>query len=292
MDRPIFVHIPKTGGSTMGQIILNNVDPQRTLTVVTNHEAIMREFATKSQQERDHYVAALGHFRYGVHRFFSNGTPRYFTMLRHPVERTLSNYSYALERPRQPHHVEIGRGTFTEFASDQRLGQKQTLWLMGYLPSETATLEVYGRDRPLPDNALDILKKRLSEEFVLAGVLERYDASLLLLQDIFNWKTVYYERANTTKKRLRYKDLNTEEKRVLDALTGPDFELYDWVRARLDAQIEERGDLFQKRLEAFQAANATYVDRRRQFERIRRKLHPKRLAKAALRRIRGSAPPA
>ena len=292
MDRPIFVHIPKTGGSTMRQIILNNVDPKRTLTVGSGHEKIMREFAALSQQERDHYVAAFGHFRYGVHRFFSNGTPRYFTMLRHPVERTLSNYSYAIERPRQPHHFEISRGTFLDFVSDQRLGQKQSMWLMGYVPSETATLDVYGREQPIPDNAVDILKKRLAEEFVLAGVLERYDASLLLLQDIFNWKHVYYERANITQKRLRYKDLNAEEKRAMDALTGPDFELYDWVRARLDAQIEQRGDLFQKRLEAFQAANATYVDRRRQFSRIRRKLHPKRLAKAVLRRLRGAAPTA
>ena len=292
MDRPIFVHIPKTGGSTMRQIILNNVDPRRTLTVGSDHEKVMREFAALSQHERDQYVAALGHFRYGIHRFFSSGTPRYFTMLRHPVERTLSNYSYALERPRQPHHFEIGRSSFIEFASDQRLGQKQSMWLMGYVPSDKATLEVYGRELPLPENAVEILKKRISEEFVLAGVLEQYDASLLLLQDIFNWKSVYYERANTTKKRLRYKDLNAEEKRILDALTGPDFELYDWVKARLDAQIEQRGDLFQKRLKAFQAANATYVDRRRQFNRIRRKLHPKRLAKAALRRLRGAAPPA
>jgi hypothetical protein len=292
MDRPIFIHIPKTGGSTMRQIILNNVDPRRTLTVGSDHEKTMREFAALSQHERDHYVAALGHLRYGVHRFFSNGTPRYFTMMRHPVERTLSNYSYALEKPRQPHHTQIGQMTFLEFVSDQRLGQKQAMWLMGYIPSENATLEVYGRELPLPPDHFDILKKRISEEFVLAGVLERYDASLLLLQDIFNWKHVYYERANTTKKRLRYKDLNAEEKRAMDALTGPDFELYDWVRARLEAQIEARGDLFQERLKAFQAANATYIDRRRQFDRIRRKLHPRNLAKAALRRIRGAAPPA
>jgi hypothetical protein len=292
MDRPIFVHIPKTGGSTMRQIILNNVDPKRTLTVGSEHEKVMREFAAKSQQERDQYVAALGHFRYGVHRFFSSGAARYFTFLRHPIERTLSAYSYALERPRQPHHIEISRGTFIDFASDPRLGQKQSMWLMGYVPSDMATLEVYGRELPLPENTVEILEKRLTEEFVLAGVLEHYDASLLLLQDIFNWKSVYYERANTTQKRLRYKDLNAEEKRVLDALTGPDFEIYDWVKARLEAQIEQRGDLFQQRLKAFQAANATYIDRRRQFNRIRRKLHPKRLAKAALRRLRGAAPPA
>jgi hypothetical protein len=286
MDRPIFIHIPKTGGLTMSQVILRNVDRKRALVVVDSHKSLMRKFAALPQHERDQYVAALGHLRYGVHRFFSSGTPRYFTMLRHPIERTLSAYSYSLERRRRNPN-KVGIANFVEFISDVRQGQKQAEWLMGYAPGAEPTLAFYGREFDLPVDAVETLKQRLTDEFVLVGVLERFDASLLMLQDSFGWQDVHYERANATRKRLRYTDLNAEEKRVLDALTGPDFELYDWVRKQLDAKIEALGDPFQERLSKFQKQNENYVDRGRQITQLQAKFHPKRLIKAALRRLRG-----
>jgi hypothetical protein len=285
MDRPIFVHIPKTGGSTMGPIVTRNYDRSRVLSVGRDHESAVRAFVALPQDERNRYQVVAGHVRYGIHRFFTEGTPRYFTMLRHPIERTLSAYSYALEKPRKPHHVRISEITFIEYVSDAKLGEKQAAWLMGYLPGDTPTLDAYGGDQMLPENTLDVLKKRLTEDFVLAGVLERYDASLLLLQDTFGWANMYYERMNTTGKRVRYGDLTAEEKRALDALTGKDFELYDWARAQFEAKIEALGEPFQKRLKAFQTLNATYVDRRRQFASLRKRFRPKHLVKTAMQRL-------
>ena len=76
--------------------------------------------------------------------------------------------------------------------------------------------------------------------------------------------------------------MNTREIQLALQAKGFDPGPIDGVRGRMTIAA----------VKAFQAANATYVDRRRQFDRIRRKLHPKRLAKAALRRFRGAAPPA
>lgn len=285
MDRPIFVHIPKTGGSTMGPIVTRNYDYTRVLAVGRDHENVVRRFAALPQAERDRYQAIVGHVRYGIHRFFSSGTPRYFTMLRHPIERTLSAYSYALEKPRQPHHVRISQITFAQYIREFQLGDKQLGWLYGYVPGDTPSLETYGSNRTLPTDALEVVKARLADEFIVAGVLERYDATLLLLQDYFGWPNMYYERANTTGKRVRYADLDSEGKRALDEFTGPDFELYDWVRAQFEARIDALGEPFQKRLSAYQALNAKYVDRRRQLTRVRQQLRPKHLIKSAMRKI-------
>lgn len=284
MDRIINIHIPKTGGSTMYQVMRKNVDHKRTLWAGSKHATVIPWFTALSQEERNWYTGVFGHIRYGFHRFFTDGTPRYFTFMRHPIERTLSAYSYALEYPRDEHHFRIINMTFTEYASDLSLGQRQTNWLMGYLatPDNLPTLESYGGKHPLPPDTVEIVKNRLINEFAFVGILEQYDESILLLQDAFKWRDVYYMRSNVTKKRLRYSDLNAEEKRTLDALTGPDFEIYDWVRARLQAQIEAQGDGFQQRLKDYKAYNVVYAARLKRYKDLKRKLSPKRLVKRML----------
>lgn len=284
MDRIINIHIPKTGGSTMYQVMYKNVDHKRTLWAGSKHATVIPWFTSISQQERNWYTAAFGHIRYGFHRFFTDGTPRYFTFLRHPIERTLSAYSYALEYPRDEHHFRIINQTFVEYASDPSLGQRQTNWLMGYLPTpdNLPTLESYGGKHPLPPDTIEIVKNRLSSEFAFVGILERYDASILLLQDALKWRDVYYMRSNVTKKRLRYSDLKGEEKRAIDALAGPDFEIYDWARARLDAHIESLGEPFQQRLKDYQANNAVYAARLKRYKDLKRRLSPKRIIKRIL----------
>src|SRR5690606_23089927 len=79
MDRIINIHIPKTGGSTMYQVMYKNVDQKRTLWAGSKHATVIPWFTSISQEERNGYTAVFGHIRYGFHRFFTDGTPRYFT---------------------------------------------------------------------------------------------------------------------------------------------------------------------------------------------------------------------
>src|SRR5690606_2122485 len=78
MQRIIYIHIPKTGGSTMRQVMTQNVGRQHLFAVGKRHAKQVPWFFNLPQAERDSFQNVLGHIRYGVHRWFSTGTASYF----------------------------------------------------------------------------------------------------------------------------------------------------------------------------------------------------------------------
>ena len=106
----------------------------------------------------------------------------------------------------------------------------------------------------------------------VTGLVERYDESLLLLQAAYGCDNVYYYRSNVTSKRLRYKDLTADQKRALDAVTGPDYEIFEWAKARPETQIAAQGEPCQRRLAEFKRVNPEIGERRRRWKRLRRRV--------------------
>ena len=84
--RLIFLHLPRTGGMSV-----RNVMEQ-----VFGHDNVGRpwwgDHAGEELTEEDKEKKAwFGHFRYGLHKWLGKDV-RYFTMLRHPVDRFVSEY--------------------------------------------------------------------------------------------------------------------------------------------------------------------------------------------------------
>lgn len=280
MQRIIYIHIPKTGGSTMRQVMTQNVGRQHLFAVGKRHAKQVPWFFNLPQAERDSFQNVLGHIRYGVHRWFSTGTASYFTFLRNPIERTLSAYSYSLETTTLPHHEKVKSLTFEGYLREFDTSSVQTRWLLGYVDETPENggngshiPAYYGMPGyPVPPDAVEIVKRRLETEFSVTGLVERYDESLLLLQAAYGWDNVYYYRSNVTSKRLRYKDLTADQKRALDAVTGPDYEIFEWAKARLETQIAAQGEPFQQRLAEFKRVNPEIGERRRRWKRLRRRV--------------------
>src|SRR5438874_1730089 len=91
----LFLHIPKTGGSTLSKILERQYPRAQTLTL---DDQKIAQFKTLPVAERGRYCLVKGHLHFGLHHFIPRPST-YITLLREPVERVLSFYHYARSTP-------------------------------------------------------------------------------------------------------------------------------------------------------------------------------------------------
>ncbi|NDJ36340.1 MAG: sulfotransferase family protein [Chloroflexi bacterium] len=189
----IFLHIPKTGGSTLHAIHMRLRGPAGEHTRVVDTPDIRHNIATAADLLRAPdapYDTVWGHFHYGVHTA-SVRPHRYATLLRDPAQRVLSEYFHVLRDADHPAHERYHRLP-PEEAIAQITPDVQTKILAGVLdPATPADLET--------------AKQRLAGE-VAFGLLERFDESLVLLRRTFGWGMPFYRRRNVGRNRPRQSD--------------------------------------------------------------------------------------
>src|SRR6266567_9211476 len=148
----VYVHIPRTAGTTIGTVFANAYSdggvlkagntfrsPQKTLARVRTLSALVEEEVR----------VVAGSVPYGALRTHLPKGSRYVTLLREPVDRTLSHY-YSLTSP----------GSSTEISLEQML--ESDLYLLDNL----ATRMLSGQESPygeLPADALERAKENLRE---------------------------------------------------------------------------------------------------------------------------------
>src|SRR5256885_12995965 len=91
----IFLHIPKTGGSTIYKVLERQSSRAKTFRLDSPQIA---RFKTLPAAQRGRYRLIQGHLYFGLHRFIPRAST-YITFLRRPVERVLSFYYYARSTP-------------------------------------------------------------------------------------------------------------------------------------------------------------------------------------------------
>ncbi len=111
----IFNHVPKAGGSTLHFFFQELFGPERVFRYqsreVTEDTKTMESL---TEEEKAHYKLFQGHFRYGYHSLFSQPC-LYIGIIRHPVDRIISNYYYTLKRGREDRMQKVQKLTLTEY---------------------------------------------------------------------------------------------------------------------------------------------------------------------------------
>ena len=145
--------------------------------------------------ERKAFQLISGHTPYGFHEYIP-GSSTYFTFLRDPVERVVSFYHFV--KNSEQHYLNSaavnefsGIKPFVNSGITKMVDNGQTrlisgVWLEPGFGDITAQI-------------FDQAKKNLSHNFSIVGLTERFDATLLLLREIFNWQDIYYVRQNVSK---------------------------------------------------------------------------------------------
>ncbi len=226
----IFLHLPKNGGTTFHSIIENQypIDSIFTIKVIKSVRLNKDEFINLSDEDRQHIKVLKGHMRFGLHEKMI-GPTEYVTFLRDPMDRIISFFNYVRSRPAHRLYETVTRNNWSlkEFALNINQGDVnncQVRWIGGKDGSH--------------EGMYNLAIKNIENFFPVVGILEDFDASLLIMKDVFGWKSPFYKIKNVTPKNEEL-HVDEETREIIKELNMADYWLYEKMKERLKNQIKQ-----------------------------------------------------
>jgi len=208
----IFMHIPKTGGTTLNKIFKRSYTENE----IYDHvplEAMSKHFSQLKEDDKKGIKAISGHHFYGIHDLFSKPYT-YFTMMRNPIERVISLYYFLKTYPGY-YEENMRNMSFEEYIDwdpQARNGQIH---------------QICGQNSQL---SLEKAKENL-KVFEVVGITEMFNESLLLLKNKFKWANIEYVKENVTKSRPRIGEVSTEIIKKIEKNNELDIELFEYIKS-------------------------------------------------------------
>lgn len=253
----IFLHISKTAGMTMYEIISRQY-PREAIYWVAGHSnrEDVQQFMRMPEDQRRRYRCLIGHTSFGVHEYFLHPVD-YLTILREPVDRIVSHYYYVKRSPDNYLHRwvtenDISLDEYVNSGHASELSNGQTRMLCGIRSMDS----VFGNE-PVTEAALEAAMRNL-ESIACIGLTERFDESLLVFQKRLGWKHIHYVKKNVTQSRSRTNAIPKETVRAIQEQNRLDMELYDYGR-RLFEDRYRRYDIAPRHLVSFARRNRVYA---------------------------------
>ena len=232
----IGIHIPKSAGTSLRNAI-QQTPLRKNATYVydqagwwgTEYKQFIDEYWTRHWQKRLIY----GHLRYGLHETLGIEA-RYFTVLRHPIDRGISLFRHFKRMPTAPWHALVNEkgieGVFDLSACP--VGRNQSMTRM--LASDWKSREMGDVDRPTTNRMLAMAKQNLQTQFDHVGITEDIERDLPGLSRVLG-VALTLSRDNVDPEPLRKFDLSREEMCAIERAFSDDFELYEFAK-RLRAE--------------------------------------------------------
>lgn len=252
-EQLFFVHIPKTGGMTLRHFLSTHFHRDE---IYFNKRELLHEEHRKPNPPM--YRLVGGHLIY-ADSFVLPGKPVYFTFLREPVERLISQYEFhrtnAATNPQS--QIAIGKAQYTlavenEFEDWIHLTDQNRMTRMLSCDA-LLTSSLYAlHNAPLD---FSLAKERLGK-FACIGITDLYQQSVQMLCYTFAWPPPYQvAHLNASKRRRRSDNLPPQVVDTIRELNHHDVELYECGR-RL---FEERyaimmNDLLNRAADSFTCA--------------------------------------
>ena len=222
----IFMHIPKTAGTTLRGIVDGQFGKNNVLTYYNQRSSQLLDNLYAILKVNDNYRAIIGHFSFGVHRNLEKPLT-YITFLRHPVARTVSQYKEMIVN--HPHYIQAADGSRMDLieslqANPEYYSDYQTKHLVGHKSP-------YLNDPNVGEIALDIL----DEYFGFVGLVEYFDSSIDQLTNLFGWQRTEYSRKNIKSIDL---EITPELVDVICSQNQNDLMIFNKIRSILESKAD------------------------------------------------------
>ncbi len=242
-DQLVFVHIPKTAGTTLRTILEAHFRPEETYQPY--HTA---ELERVRPGELDAYRFVRGHLFYDVLRRLLTGTPTCITFLRDPIERTLSAYGHVKNHFDPREHVWTDGMDLEEYVYSlpaQCDTNIQTRMLGAVLDCTDGVAWPEALRREMDEAVLGMHVRaadamRVLDEIAFFGVAERFDDSLALLAHMLGLRVPQTSIRRNVALRRQARDL--APRHVLDRLVElnqEDIELYSYAARTFETRFSQ-----------------------------------------------------
>lgn len=245
----VFVHIPKTAGTTLHKIITHQY-PNNKIFIRHDSDGPWDDAAV-SALTTAHPQIVMGHLSVGLHEKLP-GT-RYLTCLREPVSRIVSHYQHALNDPAHYlHEPLVSRNLdLAEYVSSGLSGElaNGTTRMLAGVPDFHHSL--------VTEETFQLALHNLRNRFDAVILSESFDSGLLLLADDLHWNTPWYIRRKIGKSR---PEASKPDERTLRAIADHnrfDCQLHTWATRYFTERANSIPGHTQ-RVARFQKANQTY----------------------------------
>lgn len=243
----IFTHVPRTAGTTLVSILERQYPRNEQFYFYVrekfgNTDEAVAEFARLPEEQRARLKVLQGHVGYGIHRHFERYT--YVALFREPVARVVSYYYYILKQPgHYLHNIVLGnRMRLEEFVTSglsTELDNIQTRQIAG------VEGVAYGH---CTEKTLETAKLNLVRQYAVAGLSERFDETVVLLQRHCGWGSPVYTRRNVIADKPAREQIPEATARLIEQRNALDVALYRFAKKQFEATLAGQDETFQEEL--------------------------------------------
>ncbi len=254
-DILIHLHIPKTGGTSLNSMIqhgFRNDEVSDTMAIQSErfnglglapYEFCRQHLKSYPYDNLRRIRYVTGHLPMGLHRAFDRPA-KYFTIIRHPVERVISDFFFRIQDnvPYLKDGALLGFEEYVESRYDIYLRDYQVRVISGCPEFEGARPQ-FGQQTPGPAverRHLEQAKRNIEKHFLAAAPLDKMTELALLIRRVYGWpmRRLLTEYKARTKRRPRMGDVSRRAIGIIQECNSHDLELYEWIGKRFSAQSQ------------------------------------------------------
>lgn len=211
----IFIHIPKTGGTTLNTLLYKT---NWQTTVNFNYRHI--QYETKCSNSTDIFTPSNKQKYKGY---------KIFTLLRNPADRLISEYYFIKDRPEFFELLDVKPKNFEEYIKNKQTQNYTINFLLGK--------PMFGK-QPATKAELDMVLKAFNELPIYTGIFEHYSASLNYFEKTLGIsfpKTG--EAKRVTLNRPDVKTLPNKTIKLIEKLNAFDYTLYNQLKQKFENEL-------------------------------------------------------
>lgn len=240
----IFLHLPKTGGTSLRNILNREYAENTRLLIYTYPHFPKKDGIVKLQKLSNDKRAKLeliyGHFAFGIHEYLPQEST-YITFLRDPVDRIISHFYFVKKRNIKAHVGNMKGNTLEEYLNkglDYELNNGMTRLL--------CCDDKIQKNSTITRSDLEIAKTNLDKHFSFVGILDEFRNGLLILSNLLNWeKDLVFVKTNVTRHPSKEEIPKYVIKKIMK-MNELDMELYQYARKKYSDMRDSHKHLIKK----------------------------------------------